>query len=359
MNNFIKIYHRIHPAYRVLLYANFFLLFAFALDINFDSIKFVILKLLLVHFLMLIGGYFIHDLHDQKTDRIAQKFNISEHINKYALILIVIITWAFGLYLLYPVSKAAFILLIVEYLAIFLYSSHVPRLKEKGMLGLITDAVFEHLIMEIILIIIIGQYVKIPFLLWGPFLLFSFAYGMRGILSHQLEDLKNDIKSNTVTYATSHQVQAEKYVQYFENITSISLLSFFSFLLFINFTFVFLFLFLVLILCSIYVSYKKIELSYNPLIRNYIIISSFFFTYLLITKGNYFGLLLLIHPYYILFIRRIVSYRISFDFVIFGFITFIRFIVNYSLFCVFFLFGRNLKKRPLYKKSFLDFLFKK
>lgn len=348
------------------LYANYLLLFVFALNIKPGPIISLSPKLLVIYILMLIGAFCIHDIGDQEVDRLANKFNFTRLLNKYILFFIAIIAWTLGFYILYSMSPKASLFLIMQYISVILYSAPFLRLKEKGMLGVITNAFSEQVFMEIILLIIIQQYADIPFIIWFAFLLFTFSNAVMGLLTHQLIDFENDINSNIVTFAIKNRNKAIIFIKLFGNIAVGSLLLLLVSIQFLNFSIVFFSLFIFLSIgyvISIIINKNTIN---NVLIRNYIIVSSFFFTYLLIVNGHYWGLLLLIHPYFLLFIKRITTYLIyyissfsSFDFIVFGFITLIRFTVNHSLYYAFLLFGRNLKKKPLNKKSFLDFLFKK
>lgn len=369
IKNFLKIYNKSNWFFIVLmfLYANFLLLFVFALNINPKPIISLSPQLLSIYTLMLIGGFCIHDIGDQKADRLANKFNFTLLLNKYILFIIAIITWTLGFYLVYSISPKASFFIIMQYISIILYSAPFPRLKEKGILGVISNALSEHVFMEIILLIIIQQFAEIPFIMWGSFLLFTFSVGVVGLLTHQLIDFENDINANIITFAIENRNRAKAYIKLFEYIALGSLLLLLVSVQFLNFSIVFFSLFIVLSFSYIVQIISNKSSINNILIKNYIIVSSFFFSYLLILNGNYIGFLLLIHPYFLSFIKRVLfyissyisSYKHSFDFIIFGFITCIRFIVNYSLYYTFLVFRRNLKKKPLINKSFIDFLFKK
>lgn len=344
MNNLLKIYNRIYSfaAYNLLLYANFILLFIFLLNIKSVLIIPLSIKLLSAYFLGGIGGYFINDLFDQKADKLVNKFNITTIINQYLLSFVILLVWTVAFFLIYSISKKASFFLIIQYLMLFLYSVPFFRFKEKGILGLVTDAFYAHVIPEIILLLIIQVYAEISYLYWISFLFFTFSLGMRDILIHQLEDFKKDTISNTHTFAIKKIIQAKNYVKRFENMAVISLISFIAIILIQNFSILFLLLFIVLLISYIVVIVKDKSLIKDALIRNYVIVSSICFSYLMIINDNYFGLILLIHPYFISFIFK----------------TDIPLFVNYVLYYFFLLFGRNLKERPLYKKSNTPFFSK-
>lgn len=306
-------------------------------------------KLLPAYLLVGVGGYILNDLFDQKSDKLVKKFNFTLILNQYFLSLIIIIVWCIGFYLINSISKKASYFLIIQYVLLLVYSIPPFRFKEKGILGILTDACYAHVIPEIILLIIIQTYVDIHPLLWMSFLFFTFSIGMRDILIHQLESLKEDSMSKTNTYAINNPQQANKYRKYLDYISFGAIISFFLCFFYIKYSVVSLYLLLTLIISYIYVIIKNKGLIRDLLIRNYIVTTSIYFTYLLIVHKNALGFLFLIHPYFISFIKTILSLLKSiFNFFI---VTAIPLLVNYILYYIFLILGRNLKEKPLYKKN--------
>ncbi len=346
MNNFNSIYKRLYSfcAYNLFLYANLLLLFVLALNITIESIVTISKILFPAYLLVGIGGYFLNDLFDEKQDFLSKKFNFTRIINKYLMVLTISLFWFLGFYLIHSLSKNASFLLVIQFLLLCIYSVPGIRLKEKGLLGLVTDAFYAHVIPAIILLNILQEYTAIPVFLWISFSTFSFLLGMRDITIHQLEDLENDIQSNTQTFAV-------KNLQYVKNqIDKLNILSALSLCIFIfliqknSGSILFFSLFIILTISYILIFYKFKKLHKDSLINNYIIISAITLSYLLIENKNFGGIVLLLHPYFIQKIRSSINYI---------WITILPLILNYSLYYFFFLLGRNLKKNPLwYKRSY-------
>lgn len=361
MNNLIKIFQRIYSfcIYNIFLYTNFLLLFAFVSNINLELTIIIAMKLLPAYLLIGIGGYFLNDLFDQKADRLAKKFNVTSLLNKNLLTLIIIGLWFIGFYFVYTLSVKASLFLIMQFIALLLYSATPFRFKERGVLGVITDALYAHVIPELILLSIIREYTEIPYWLWAMFLLFTFSIGIRDILIHQVQDFKNDSRSNTSTYVLNNVSRSKGYV-YACNIIGISSISlFFFFTLIFNFTVPFLILFILISVSYSVMVVKNKTLVNDELIRIYIISSSIVFAYLLIDNTFYYGFMFLIHPYFISFIRQ--TFPIIRKLISYIFVNIIPLAVNYSLYYLFLIVGRNLKNKPLYKKrekNILSDLFK-
>lgn len=351
MNTLLNIYRRVYSfcVYNLFLYANFLLLFIFLFNLNIDLIKLISIKLLPAYLLVGIGGYFFNDLFDQRGDKLVNKFNVANVINKYLLSFIIISLWILGLLLIHSISEQASYLLIVQFVLLFLYSIQSFRFKEKGFLGIITDALYAHVIPELILLTIIQEYTEIPYWLWAMFLLFTFSVGVRDILIHQIQDFKNDSTSNTSTYVLNNVSKSNKYIYACNIIGMFAISSFFLFALIFDFTYPFLIL---LILISVSYSVKLVKnktLVNDELIRIYIVSSSLVFAYLLIYYKFYYVFIFLIHPYFISFIKQTFPViRRLFSYI---FVNVIPLTVNYSLYYFFLIFGRNLKNKPLYKKK--------
>lgn len=359
MSNVIKIYQRVIPwlGYNMFLYANFILLFVFVLNIPLASITTFSPSLLIVYLLMILGGYFIHDLFDQKEDKSVDKFNILLVVkSRVVMIMIAFFSWSLSFYMLFLVSPIASMVLLIQYLAIIVYSTPFPRLKEKGLIGIVVDALYEHVFMEIVLLLIISQFVDIPFVLWVPFLCYTFSIGVRDILLHQLNDFGNDIKSKTNTFVVQNKDLAANYARVFETVAIVSILFFFLNLQFINYSLVFLALLVALAFIFIAEQFRNESVELRISTRYYIIVSSIIFSYLLIINKFYFGFFLLLHPYFLMFIKNIFSRTILvlLSYILSIVITVSKFVVNNLLYYTFLIGGRNLKKNPLSNTSFLD-----
>ncbi len=155
-------------------------------------------------------GYITNDLSDRKKDRIAGKPNSMANLSVgfiVALIigftLLAIIPWYY-----LPVDKISTLCILGELVLFILYAFPPFRLKERGVLGIITDALYAHALPAFL--------ASYTFYLVGDrsyenFWFFSIALfvwqlvsGARNILSHQYKDFENDIASGTKTLATKY-----------------------------------------------------------------------------------------------------------------------------------------------------------
>ena len=344
MNNFYKIYKRLYSfcAYNLLLYANFLLLFGLAANLQANSILAIAMKLLPAYLLVGISGYFLNDLFDKKADEISKKFNISTVINKYLLVFVIIILGFIGYYLLLTISKKATIILIFQFLMLLGYSVPYIRLKEKGFLGLITDAIYAHVIPGIILLSVLQEYIVIPLTLWFLFVIFLFLLGLRDITIHQLEDVEKDIQSNVKTYAVKNQKTIHNQIHNWSILAAIGLCALLFYIPIVFNSSLFLILFTSLLISYTVFFIKNKNLMKVDIMNNYILLSSLLFLYLLITTKNYTCILLLLHPYFMQKTRSFINYIL---------ITLIPLTINYLLYFIFLLLGRNLKEKPFYKKN--------
>lgn len=344
MNNLLKIHKRLYSfcAYNLLLYANFLLLFSLAANLNATIIHTIALKLLPTYLLVGISGYFLNDLFDVKADELSNKFNITTILNKYVLLFIILFFGLIGFYLLFTISKQASLVLVFQFLLLLGYSLPFIRLKEKGILGLITDAIYAHVIPGIILLYALQEYIVIPLSLCSIFILFLFLLGLRDIAIHQFEDLEKDIQSNTKTFAVKNQETIKSQIN---KLNLFSALGLCALLFFFQTTFNSL-LFLALFIC-LTISYtvffvKNKNVSKDVLMNNYILLSSILFLYMLIDAKNFIGIILLLHPYFLQKTRSFINYIL---------VTIIPLTINYFLYYFFILLGRNLKEKPLSEKK--------
>nr|WP_315164655.1 UbiA family prenyltransferase [uncultured Flavobacterium sp.] len=344
MNNLLKIHKRLYSfcAYNLLLYANFLLLFGLAANLNATIIHTIALKLLPAYLLVGISGYFLNDLFDVKADELSNKFNITTILNKYVVLFIILFFGLMGFYLLFTISKQASLVLVFQFLLLLGYSLPFIRLKEKGILGLITDAIYAHVIPGIILLYALQEYIVIPLSLCSIFILFLFLLGLRDIAIHQFEDLEKDIQSNTKTFAVKNQETIKSQIN---KLNLFSALGLCALLFFIQTTFNS-YLFLILFICLL-ISYtvffvKNKNVSKDVLMNNYILLSSILFLYMLIDAKNFIGIILLLHPYFLQKTRSFINYIL---------VTIIPLTINYFLYYFFILLGRNLKEKPLSEKK--------
>ena len=153
-------------------------------------------------------GYLINDLSDRKKDHLAGKGNGTANLsNGWIAFLIImfsmiaILPWQY-----LPNDRVSGICLAIEFALFLLYSLPPFRLKERGILGVVTDALYAHVMPAFLAswtFFLVGNktyddfsYFLITLSVW------QFISGVRNIVSHQYKDYENDVSSKTKTLAT-------------------------------------------------------------------------------------------------------------------------------------------------------------
>lgn len=188
-------------------------------------------------------GYFINDWADINSDKKAGKHN---KLGEYSLlvkilILLFLLVISFGPWFYLPLDKYSLILIAVEILLFVLYSLPPFRLKVRGFLGVICDALYAYVVPSVLASYTFYLLGGATYLMFYTFLSFLIQWllciGIRGILLHQLQDYSNDILSNTKTFTTMKGVdKVRNIIQIFLPIELIMMLVFF-FVIFPSFYF--------------------------------------------------------------------------------------------------------------------------
>jgi len=97
-----------------------------------------------------------------------------------------------------------------SWVAFTFYSFPPIRLKERGGLGVLADACGAHLFPTLLAVAVVYRWTRQPFdLIWLVLIgVWSFSFGIRGILWHQLSDLHYDESINLRTFARAHRTEA-------------------------------------------------------------------------------------------------------------------------------------------------------
>lgn len=167
-------------------------------------------------------GYVVNDCFDVESDRRAGKTNQMARWpvwRRVALIAAILaVGWAPALLVAY--RPVACLLLAVDFLLPTIYSMPPIRLKERGVLGVFSDAAAAHLVPTLFLA---SVFLAPPGLLNRETLLLTLAaavwysiVGLRGILNHQIVDREKDLASGVTTMVTAMtQVQALQWTRRF------------------------------------------------------------------------------------------------------------------------------------------------
>lgn len=152
-------------------------------------------------------GYLINDHHDQDQDKQSGKANFFSQENRLKHIVQFLLFGACAIFpwFILPFDTVIFWGIVLEFVLFGLYSSPPFRLKERGILGVITDALYAHVLpcmlagytfTKIVPGMSVISYHTFIFTGW------LLLMGCRNILNHQLEDHENDVLSGTRTVST-------------------------------------------------------------------------------------------------------------------------------------------------------------
>jgi glycosyltransferase involved in cell wall biosynthesis/1,4-dihydroxy-2-naphthoate octaprenyltransferase len=149
-------------------------------------------------------GHFLNDWTDLESDRKVGKTNMLSKMSTVnsSVLLIVILIVALLPWFVLPFDNFSIYLLLSEFLLLFLYAFPPLRLKDRGFLALLTDALYAYAI-PFLLAFHTFQLISVAntsALLYGIIFGWQFSIGMVNILIHQLEDFENDVKTSSITW---------------------------------------------------------------------------------------------------------------------------------------------------------------
>lgn len=149
-------------------------------------------------------GFLINDYFDFEQDLVVGKGNFRSilEVNKYKFLIALLSS--ISLFLVGTISILLSFVLLVQLILFFLYSYPKFRFKERGFLGVITDALYAHVTPAVFLsLFFFIQYKQQPNYY---FLGFSIINGIYNILSHQRQDLANDVKTDQRTFVFLNEI---------------------------------------------------------------------------------------------------------------------------------------------------------
>jgi 4-hydroxybenzoate polyprenyltransferase len=162
-------------------------------------------------------GHIINDSFDVEVDRQVSKRNSMAQFLPWqrTLFCLAFAGLGFSLPVLMNFGSLAIALLGINYLLPTLYSAPPFRFKEKGILGIISDAAGAHAIPTLFIATTFSHLVAAPPLqeigLAIAATAWSFFAGIRGILLHQLWDRDDDLRSNVKTLVTESEVESVRF----------------------------------------------------------------------------------------------------------------------------------------------------
>ena len=159
-------------------------------------------------------GHIINDIFDIQQDLAAGKKNSMARLSPIKRFGAVFLSIVPGIVVLFLVDfgTAATVLLVLNYLLPTIYSAPPIRLKERGFLGIMADALGSHTVPALFVAVavmnvrpeapeagVLGYAVAVSAALWALFA------GLRGIIVHQIADHRNDRRMNVDTFVGSRR----------------------------------------------------------------------------------------------------------------------------------------------------------
>lgn len=209
---------------------------------------------------VIIGAIYvsvINDITDIEEDRASGKANRMAGIpagRRWIIPCVCVLLGLAAIRFLYTDGLSA-CLYILPWLSFSLYSFPPVRLKNRGALGVAADAAGSHLFITLLMVSTVSRFVgvEIDWIWFAAVGVWSFAYGIRGILWHQFMDRENDRKVRLRTYATEKDPEAFRTVPVFILLIELLALAVMLFRIDIPYTL----LFLVLYLFLVFIRYKR------------------------------------------------------------------------------------------------------
>ena len=245
-------------------------LFAVRYQISFE--KFISLAIL--SFIAIAGfasmGYFLNDLFDVKKDALARKRNFLTGKSPLVITFLFLMSATFVLVPWYflPKTNFSFILIGAQLLLFIIYSAPPIRLKERGMAGIVTDALYAHGLPTFLAAYTFSLAANKAFPTPDIILLciWQATSGVRNIVLHQWWDAEADKKSGSKNFIAGLTALECQWLVFklitFELVFS---LSFFSFLLLrLNILFVICFLTVIGLYACAFSSFKRLSLLFSP-----------------------------------------------------------------------------------------------
>lgn len=170
-----------------------------------------ILWLIFISILLSIGvagiGYVWNDIYDYKDDVKNNKRNLFINFSKLNSTLLVVLLLCLSIlpWFILPFDFNSLLLISLEFFLFMVYALPPFRLKERGVLGLLTDAMYAQVIPCLLASytyakISGGVTISLTFVL--VYISWLLLMGVRNIINHQIEDYENDINTNTQTFVT-------------------------------------------------------------------------------------------------------------------------------------------------------------
>jgi hypothetical protein len=139
----------------------------------------------------------MNDIKDYKDDLQNNKPNLFNKFSKFQSVLLVVIFISLSIFPWFylPTDQSTFYLLAIELALLFYVYAFPPfRLKEKGFLGIITDALYAQVIPCLLAVYTFSKIANttLHIKLIALYTIWLLLVGIRNIIKHQIEDFEND-----------------------------------------------------------------------------------------------------------------------------------------------------------------------
>ncbi|MBC5840811.1 MAG: UbiA family prenyltransferase [Flavobacteriaceae bacterium] len=156
----------------------------------------------------------INDITDMKIDRLVGKKNLFLGLPKsivYTILSLAVILQLIVIYKLLDNGQSVY-WYIAAVVAYSLYSIPPIRLKENRYLSIIADTCGAHAFPSMFIVTYINSITLAPLAINWTLIIFiwSFSYGLRGIIYHQYKDKENDLYSGILTLSNSLPIKKLK-----------------------------------------------------------------------------------------------------------------------------------------------------
>ena len=182
-----------------------YFVYTLSMEYNRDALSYVFLSITTI--VGIAGfGYLTNDLGDLEKDKLSGKENALINLSSISIVSLfaIFLIMALGPWLIFPTTWISFFLLAAELLLFTVYAFPPFRLKEKGIVGVFTDALYAHVLPAILAAYTFGLITNVQDKIILKFLIFYCLWqgflGLRNIIMHQEKDLETDLISGTKTF---------------------------------------------------------------------------------------------------------------------------------------------------------------
>lgn len=296
INKMIKLF-RIDEWYYSKASPIFFMFYYLLLVTNITyNVFYIFLTLVIFTSLSLAFGYALNDFADRKRDRITGKNRPFGKLSPRFSILILMMLLVSSLSVLYPFysNKILIFVLLFGYLIALSYNLPPIRLKDRGLISIITESLPQRTILAMVVLAILG-YWTIDVLL---FLILFTMTGIRWAFVHQILNYESDKRVGEESYVV--EIGKSTGIRYLKSIVfPIEIISLIFLLIFLSINIQYFMLFLIIYFIFHLYYIIKDNIKFNIVTFTYAPFYNFYFFYLPLSLAI---ILTITNPYYFVFV---------------------------------------------------------